>query len=168
MDIDRSSSELEFSAQQGCGARARPLFQAAGGFPDAVVGARWFAPRARAAVPSSDELHVQVITDADKLERHADAWWDLLSRSDADRVTLSPAWLLPWWRIFGRVGARRLCVCLFWDGNTLIGLAPLLRRWRLGAPGLPFARIELLGTGEREEDEIGSEYVGVIAARGQE
>ncbi|HVR61931.1 MAG TPA: GNAT family N-acetyltransferase [Polyangia bacterium] len=111
---------------------------------------------------------MQIVSDPDALQRLADAWWDLLTRSDADNVTLSPAWLLPWWRIFGDAGTRRLCVCLFWDGTTLVGLAPLLRRWRFAAPALPFARIELLGTGEPEEDEIVSEYVGVIAARGQE
>src|SRR6185295_516432 len=36
------------------------------------------------------------------------------------------------------------------------------------APGIPFRRLELLGTGEPEEDEVCSEYLDVIAERGEE
>src|SRR5262249_47879756 len=35
-------------------------------------------------------------------------------------------------------------------------------------PGLPFRRLELLASGEREADAICSEYLNVIARRGQE
>jgi CelD/BcsL family acetyltransferase involved in cellulose biosynthesis len=35
-------------------------------------------------------------------------------------------------------------------------------------PGIPFRRLELLGSGENEEDEIASEYIGLIAETGRE
>ncbi|MFT3764822.1 MAG: GNAT family N-acetyltransferase [Minicystis sp.] len=54
------------------------------------------------------------------------------------------------------------------DGGRLAGLAPLLVRAHRYPPGIPFRRVEVLGTGEDEEDEICSEYVGVIAERGAE
>jgi CelD/BcsL family acetyltransferase involved in cellulose biosynthesis len=115
------------------------------------------------SVPSAE-----ILRSPEAIARHEVAWLELLARSDCNQATLSPLWLLTWWKVFGRRGGRQLRVCLFWDGPTLVGLAPLLRRWRLAPAGLPFARLELLGTGEPEQHEIASDYVGIVAARGHE
>src|SRR5262249_46954557 len=55
----------------------------------------------------------------------------------------------------------------FTDGERLVGLAPLLAR-QVYPMGIPFRRLELLGSGEPEEDEICSEYIGIIAEHGAE
>lgn len=109
-----------------------------------------------------------VLSELGALERLRPAWVELLERSESNETTLTPAWLLGWWRVFGSLGSRRLGVVAIFDGGRLIGLAPLLLRWHWYRPGIPFRRIEALGSGEDEQDEICSEYLTVIAERGAE
>ena len=92
----------------------------------------------------------------------------LHGRSATDGPMLSPLWLLAWWRVFGAIGKRRLAVGAIHDGERLVGLAPLVARTHRYMPGIPFRRLELLGTGEPEADEVCSEYLGVLAERGAE
>jgi predicted ATP-grasp superfamily ATP-dependent carboligase/CelD/BcsL family acetyltransferase involved in cellulose biosynthesis len=113
-------------------------------------------------------LHCSVLTDVRALEALRPAWESLLSESSADEPMLSPLWILPWWRVFGPLGGRRLSTLAFHDGARLVGLALLCVRTHRYRPGIPFRRVELLGTGEPEEDEICSQYLDVIAARGAE
>ena len=108
------------------------------------------------------------VTDFRTLEAVAEDWGALLSRSASNRPTQSPLWLLAWWRVFGAHQGRKLASALVYDGSRLIGLAPLLRRVWWYRHAVPYRRLELLGTGEDEEDEIGSDYVGVIAEPGSE
>lgn len=113
-------------------------------------------------------LTTNVVTDPAALTRLGSAWDALLGRSATDEPMLSPLWLLSWWRVFGAEGGRRPAVIACHEGDRLIGLAPLLARPHRYPPGIPFRRLELLGTGEAEADEICSEYVGVLAERGAE
>jgi CelD/BcsL family acetyltransferase involved in cellulose biosynthesis len=113
-------------------------------------------------------IRAEVIREVRGLERLRDPWEELLSRSTNDEPTMSPTWLLPWWRIFGKDGGRELAAIAFFDRARLVGLAPLvLRPWRL-APGVTVRRLELLGTGEDEKDEICSDYLGLLVERGLE
>src|SRR4051812_26701698 len=95
-----------------------------------------------------------ILSDPDDLLHLAPAWTELLSRSASDEPMLSPVWLLPWWRVFG---TRGLHVGQFHRDGRLVGLALLRLRRHWYAPGIPFRRLELLGTGEPEEDEVCSE-----------
>jgi CelD/BcsL family acetyltransferase involved in cellulose biosynthesis len=95
-------------------------------------------------------------------------WWDLLARSDDSEPMLTPFWLRAWWRVFGADGGRELRVFLVYEGDRLIGIVPLLSRRHWYRPGLPFRRLELLGSGEAEADEICSEYLGVVAEKDRE
>jgi predicted ATP-grasp superfamily ATP-dependent carboligase/CelD/BcsL family acetyltransferase involved in cellulose biosynthesis len=113
-------------------------------------------------------LESSVLLDVAELEALRPAWDDLLASSASDEPMLSPLWLLSWWRVFGALDGRRLAVVACHDGGRLVGLAPLLLRTHRYPPAIPFRRLELLGTGEREADEVCSEYVGVLAARGAE
>jgi CelD/BcsL family acetyltransferase involved in cellulose biosynthesis len=103
-----------------------------------------------------------------ELAAHEVAWSELLARSEANEPTLTPLWLGTWWRVFGSEGGRRLRVLLVFDAGRLIGIIPLQARRHWYRRGLPFRRLELLGSGEAEADEICSEYLGVIAERGRE
>jgi CelD/BcsL family acetyltransferase involved in cellulose biosynthesis len=102
------------------------------------------------------------------LERLRPAWSDLLARSASDEPTLTPTWLLTWWQVFGPLDGRQLRIACFYRDGTLIGLAPLLLRRQWYPPAIPFKRLEPLGSGEGERDEICSDYLNVIAARGEE
>lgn len=112
---------------------------------------------------------VEVITDLTRLEQLRPDWLDLLSRSSANEPTLSPDWLLTWWRIFGHSG-RRLCAVAWFEGKPerLMGLAPLQRRRYWYRPGLPFRRLEFLASGEREDEEVCSEYLNLLVEQGRE
>jgi D-aspartate ligase len=109
-----------------------------------------------------------VLTTPGELEALRAAWDELHRRSATDGPMLSPLWLLTWWRVFGALGRRRLAVAAFHDGERLVGLAPFVARTHWYAPGVPFRRLELLGTGEPMADEVVSEYLGILADRGAE
>ena len=92
-------------------------------------------------------MRVVPVTNQATLTAHAGAWAALLERSAANRPTRAPFWLLAWWRVFGATGGRRLASALFYDGDRLVGVAPLLRRVAWYRRAVPFRRIELLATG---------------------
>jgi CelD/BcsL family acetyltransferase involved in cellulose biosynthesis len=113
-------------------------------------------------------LTVMSVTDEAVLAQYANQWLELLGRSSTNRPMLTPFWLLAWWRLFGPGEGRRLATLLVFDGKRLVGLAPLSSRLRWHRRAIPFRRIELLATGERQADEIASDYLGLIADRGYE
>jgi CelD/BcsL family acetyltransferase involved in cellulose biosynthesis len=113
-------------------------------------------------------LHYSVLSDPAQLEALRPTWLDLLERSAANEVMLTPMWLLPWWRVFGPLDGRQLRVGLFHQGECLVGLAPLLSRRHWYRPGIPFRRLEPLGSGERPADRAWSDYLSVIVQRGAE
>jgi CelD/BcsL family acetyltransferase involved in cellulose biosynthesis len=113
-------------------------------------------------------LRVVPVTDERTLSARADEWTTLLARSASNRHTQTPLWLLAWWRVFGGQDGRRLACALVYDGQRLVGLAPMLRRVWWHRRAIPFRRLELIAAGESEDDEILSDYIGVIAERGYE
>lgn len=113
-------------------------------------------------------LTATVVDDLDHLTRLEDEWSELLRGSEADAPALSPTWQLAWWRVFGD-GFRSLRVAAFRDQSELVGLMPMVGRTVHDRMGIALRRLEPLGSGEdREEDEIGSDYLGMIAKRGYE
>lgn len=113
-------------------------------------------------------LESRVVSTLEEAARWQVPWRELLARSACDEPTRSPTWLLSWWRVFGSLDGRKLRLVLFFSGDRLVGVAPLLARRAWYLPGLPFRRLELLGTGEPEADEICSDHLGIVAERGQE
>jgi CelD/BcsL family acetyltransferase involved in cellulose biosynthesis len=113
-------------------------------------------------------LTIATIDDGADLERLRGEWEQLLGRSGGLHPSLTPTWLITWWRVFGPRDGRRLRVLAVRDGEELVGLFPLLqRRWwhhRL----VPMNRLELLASGEDVADEICSDYLGPIVASGRE
>lgn len=93
----------------------------------------------------------------------------MLGRAAQPQPTQTPLWLLAWWDTFGRSGGRELRVVVVEDAaGEVVGILPLLRRWVMRGGVIPVATLELLGTGEDLDDEIFSEYLGAIVARGFE
>jgi len=125
-------------------------------------------PQGGANTKRSMALSVCVISELAALEQIVPDWTSLLERSETNEPALSPPWLLTWWRVFGDEHERRLAVVVLREGGRLVGLAPLLARTHWYAPGIPFRRLELIGSGENEADEICSEYIGILAERGAE
>ena len=110
----------------------------------------------------------EVVADPEQLRNLREAWTSLLPSSKTNEPTLSPTWLLNWWHVFGKQDGRQLRAVAFWHDSRLVGLAPLCSRRVWVRPGLPMRRLELLGSGERQEEEICSDYLGILAESGRE
>jgi CelD/BcsL family acetyltransferase involved in cellulose biosynthesis len=113
-------------------------------------------------------LSLTIVDDWKRLEDERDAWLSLLERSTTNHPTLTPDWLCSWWSVFGPEAGRQLRIGLFYANGRLIALAPLLYRRFWYRPGIPFRRLEFLGSGESEADEICSDYLSVVVEPGFE
>jgi CelD/BcsL family acetyltransferase involved in cellulose biosynthesis len=114
------------------------------------------------------KLHCEVITDFGRLEQLAPAWLDLLRRSSAPEPMLSPLWLRCWWQVYGQGTNRQLRVGLVYEGDCLIGLAPLQLRRHWYRFSIAFRRLESLGADGSDRDGVYSEYLNFIAEHGKE
>ncbi len=121
------------------------------------------APLATTAAPP---LTFRLIRDVAELRALAGDWQTLLDRSAHPAPMLSPDWLLTWWDVYG--AGRELHAALFFDGDQLVGLAPLCKRRFKHRFGIPFTRLEFLGSDVDEDDGVCSEYLNVIAGKGRE
>ncbi len=119
-------------------------------------------------IGDANALELSVLTRGDELEGIREEWSELLGQSANNEVMLSPTWLIRWWQSYGPVDGRELCMVVFRRNQELVGLAPLCRRKIAGSSALGMMRLELLGSGEDEEEETCSEYIGLIAAPGEE
>lgn len=97
---------------------------------------------------------LRIVDDPERLARLVPSWRSLLGRSASPALTQTPLWLLAWWRQFGAEGGRRLRVVLFEEDGRLVGLLPVTRRLVFYRSALPVRRLELLGTGESEADNL--------------
>lgn len=79
---------------------------------------------------------------------------------------MDPGWLLLWWRQYG--AGVQLAMGLLFDGDDLVGLAPLCIRKFVYCPGLVFRRLQFMGMEANEKDGVGSIYMNFIARRGYE
>jgi CelD/BcsL family acetyltransferase involved in cellulose biosynthesis len=113
-------------------------------------------------------LSVSTLREVAELERLRKEWEQLLARSSGLHPSLTPTWLLTWWRVFGPRNGRRLRALVVRSGRELVGLLPLLERRHVYHRLVPMRRLELLASGEDREDEILSEYLGPIVATGRE
>ena len=113
-------------------------------------------------------MRVEVVTSWSALTAHRQAWSELLQRSSCNVPTVSPLWLDAWWQTFGSDDGRQLRALLIFRGSRLVGLAPLLARRIWYRKVLPLRRIEFVGSGERQEDEICSDYLNIICEAGKE
>lgn len=110
----------------------------------------------------------EIITSPSRLAEIEPQWESLLERAAVNTPTLAPFWQRAWWDVFGAQEGRRLRAIAMYDGDRLVGLAPLLWRRHWYRPGIPLRRLELVASGEPQQDEIYSEYNGVLAERGME
>jgi len=112
-------------------------------------------------------IHPRIIDSASELAELVPAWRRLLARASNAQPVLTPLWLLTWWAQFGGGDGRMLRVVVVEDSGELVGLVPLLLRTGTHRRVIPVRRVELLGSGEDEADEIGSDYLGGLAVNGR-
>ncbi len=111
---------------------------------------------------------VELVRDLPAFEKLQPEWNELLRRSPNNSVTLTWEWLWNWWAVYHH--GRELCVVAVYDGDRLIGAAPMLTRRRVHRAYrlVPFRRAELLASGEPTADAICSDYIDWIAESGRE
>ncbi len=126
-------------------------------------------PVTSGAAPSPPRrLTVSILTEVAELERLRGEWELLLGRSAGLHPSLTPTWLLTWWRVFGPRDGRRVRTLVVRDGRALVGLFPMLERRHWHHRLVPMRRLEPIAAGEDREDEILSEYLGPIVEAGRE
>jgi CelD/BcsL family acetyltransferase involved in cellulose biosynthesis len=103
---------------------------------------------------------VLVLRDIEEVIALGDEWDDLLARLPAPEIFQTHEWVCSWWEVFGE-GCTPLVVVVRQE-RRLVGLAPFVLRGARGRP-LGLRRLELMGTGEDERDEVGSEFLDVLA-----
>jgi CelD/BcsL family acetyltransferase involved in cellulose biosynthesis len=113
-------------------------------------------------------LEVHVLDRARDLAALEPAWSALWKKRP--ELVLSPTWVRSWWRVYGATGGRKMRFVEVRDSRELVGLWPLLSRVALEKGAVPFRRLEMTGSGERQEDEVCSDYLEPLVdpARSQE
>jgi len=117
-------------------------------------------PSVPAPAPSAEPLALGVVSDALGFAQLRSEWDALLESSDAALFN-AWGWLYPWWQ---RIGSdREPWIFTARDASgALVGLLPLGLEIRSVA-GVRVRRLAFLG-----ETHVGSDYLGVVAPRGQE
>ncbi|HEU4390621.1 MAG TPA: hypothetical protein VFV34_22650, partial [Blastocatellia bacterium] len=111
-------------------------------------------------------IDIEKIDTAEALHGLKPIWNSLLSKSASNTLGLTWEWMTTWWEVFGE--GRQLCVLVVRDGGEVIGIAPLLKRTVQYYGLLSYERLEFLGSGEDEADEICTEYLDFILLAGRE
>ena len=100
---------------------------------------------------------ITTFSDFSNLEKE---WNELVDNNDYD-ITLLHEWLTTWWQVFGDE-SRELFIITVRKNDQLVGIAPLLRRKVKYFKLIPSHRLEFIGSGESEADEICSDYLDFI------
>lgn len=116
---------------------------------------------AAAPFAATEGLDFELIEDFEALKGLEPEWRALLAECAQPEPMLDTPWLFEW---FARYGAgRRLAIGVFRRDGALVGIAPMIARRFNHRPGIPFRRLELLGSGYDDPDGVFSEYLGLIA-----
>jgi CelD/BcsL family acetyltransferase involved in cellulose biosynthesis len=111
-------------------------------------------------------LRTVIVETASELAALRQQWIELLGCQVNTTMFMTPDWLETWWKVFGE--ERRLQVVRVNDDQQLVGLGLFTMR-PIRRHGLrTHTRLEVLGTGEEEAEEVGTEYPDLIALPGKE
>lgn len=99
---------------------------------------------------------VQICTAQDLRELEA-AWRELQEAGGVSHPMYSWEWMATWWEVFGE--QRSLLALIKRKGGKVEAIAPFVRHKARMNRFFLFRRLELMGTGEQEADEVFSECV---------
>jgi CelD/BcsL family acetyltransferase involved in cellulose biosynthesis len=103
-----------------------------------------------------------VLDSPDALDTLAEVWGRLWAATRPLPPMLEYRWVRTWWQIH-RAGGRLLLIMVLDDAGQPVGLAPLYLRRDCQDPVGLLRTVQFLGTGERESDEVASEYLSWLA-----
>jgi hypothetical protein len=110
-------------------------------------------------------LHIRLVTEPSELSRYEAEWRKLLDASRFSEPMLDPFMAADLVEILRR---RKEPAELLFDGDRLLSIAPLCRRLHFYRPGIPFRRLEFLGSDAKQKNDVYSEYLGLITLPGYE
>jgi CelD/BcsL family acetyltransferase involved in cellulose biosynthesis len=103
-----------------------------------------------------------VLEETGALHALEDAWNQLWSRMRPPSPMMEYRWVRAWWELHQHEGKLLVIVLRDAEGQP-VALAPLYIRRDTRDPLSVLRTVHLLGTGEREADEVASEYLGWLA-----
>jgi CelD/BcsL family acetyltransferase involved in cellulose biosynthesis len=104
-----------------------------------------------------------VLENTDALDDLEEVWERLWAATRPLPPMLEYRWARTWWQIHGSEG-KLLLILVVDGGGEPVGLAPLYLRRDTLDPVRLLRTVHFLGTGEREADEVASEYLGWLGA----
>ncbi len=108
-------------------------------------------------------IRLEVIDDVEALYSLAGAWQALADQAGISPLFRGPRWLLSWFRAYQRQLGAELCTLAVFDGDALVGLAPLYKRQARRSSGRKLEEVRLMGdAGPRPP------ALGLLAAPGYE
>ncbi len=119
-------------------------------------------------LPTVPALAVRLWSEAE-FAAGRDPWQQVLSASSADPLFMSWDWQWRWWRHHApSLGANLRLLACYSTAGELLGLLPLYERKVRLRGGMRCLRLEVNGLAWREPGIVFSEYLDLIAVRGQE
>jgi CelD/BcsL family acetyltransferase involved in cellulose biosynthesis len=101
---------------------------------------------------STENLTVEVVRSWDKLMGFNREWDSLLAAMAAPSIFMTPEWLGPWWKAFGR-DAELVGLVFLDQQRQVVAMAPLYRQ-RLGFFPFRSSRLRWLGAGSGDSDAL--------------
>ena len=95
----------------------------------------------------------------------AEAWGELLARSDADPLFMGWDWQWMWWHHHKGLLGGTLAVVGCYAGSRLVGLAPFYLHSAAHRAGIRATRMEIIGSNFRDGRGVFSEYLDLIVDR---
>ena len=109
-------------------------------------------------------LTVSLVNDIDTFRSMRQQWNELNDSSDKGTLFSSWEWLFSWWEVYQHDAKRTLHILCCYQGDTLVGIAPLQI---LNHPTRYFPcskQLMLLGTGETDGGLVLTEYLDLVIA----
>jgi len=96
-----------------------------------------------------------------------DVWNSLVTNSDSDSLFLRWEWVFNWWVIWrNKINEAELLVLVVFDGEEVIGLAPLYKGVRIINIFFAVKRIQFLGAAYQSILSIRTEYLSIVYSDG--
>ena len=111
-------------------------------------------------------VEIVQVGSADDIGELEPAWREIQDAGGVSDPMYTWEWMSTWWEIFG--GGCSLCALILREAGRVVAIAPFVRRKVRMNRFFPFRRLELMGTGEPERDEVYSEYVDLPVRPGVE
>lgn len=112
-------------------------------------------------------IRIEKITDTLVFRDLRQEWAELLQKSEVNQLFLSWQWQYTWWEMWAEALGLKLMLLKAFDGDELVGIAPLyIDKIRMRS-GIKASRIQFIGNAWRREGTVRTEYLEFIASKGQ-